>query len=870
MAVLLCVGASNVWAYDIPEGKVIRNVFIGTPVYTDEVITSVTAEDFEGTPDLTGWSSPSSACGSHSPALAVRSITTVDCPAVETTVSSGYPTYVSGKAITAHSKNSSTDLVYTLPQVITSGRIVFSGDIWAGATSTIGGENGLDCVRFRLLDEDGNDLFNLGFNNGNTTFFQNGTTNIYDTEGPTAWRSTPRNEYLGWGFHDMEINVETGTVTFMLDFIDNNNTRRQRHFSVSIGTGKRVAKLLFHKDKRNYELTTSVDNVQLFYVDDPIPAGEKTYSIKAKVGDKVLKTLKNGSAAEGADVTINGLNWAIQVGGKWYKLNDANVSNFSRTFEKGSSDNEELAVSYVLDENIVYYTEAEALSGWYNQDQKADISSGGMSRFLGGGNSTNTSFSIAAGYYNVVLTYYRRGNGNGNVSNTDIYVKGTTDTKIGRIDGWGIYNTPNVKTIQNVYIPAGSEIKILEASGSNSTVCFDYIHLTKADATLVAAIEDCKSYETSDAFATYINAKFAAGELTTTAEVYAAHTAWQVAQAKASHSTDYSKVILNHAVTSTDKYWGTLSDGASAPYEGAPDNYYLYNAEGEAYNVNNTVYGIPAGKYEVSAYTYSSSADVRNLYVAIADPWQDIQESNTTSAAGWVKNTTPIELSAQNNLAFGFYAGAITGRTAGFDNWTLTLTGEQVSVSSAGYATYVSSYDLNFSETSIKAYKVKVNTKGIATLTKVDNVPAGTPVLLYKEGGATEFIPVMTGADEVTGNDLVAGTGAAVATTDGDYTNMILWTNATNPIGFYFAAGQTVAANRAYLHIADDMAPDAVGGASPSRMVMVFADDETTGVQNLTPALSEGEGVVYNLRGQRVAQPTKGLYIVNGKKVVIK
>ena len=28
--------------------------------------------------------------------------------------------------------------------------------------------------------------------------------------------------------------------------------------------------------------------------------------------------------------------------------------------------------------------------------------------------------------------------------------------------------------------------------------------------------------------------------------------------------------------------------------------------------------------------------------------------------------------------------------------------------------------------------------------------------------------------------------------------------------------------------------------------------------------------VVYNLAGQRVAQPTKGLYIVNGKKVIIK
>ena len=190
-------------------------------------------------------------------------------------------------------------------------------------------------------------------------------------------------------------------------------------------------------------------------------------------------------------------------------------------------------------------------------------------------------------------------------------------------------------------------------------------------------------------------------------------------------------------------------------------------------------------------------------------------------------------------------------------------TAESVTVSTAGFATYVSSYDLDFSATDIEAYKVKVNTKGVATLTKVDEVPAGTPVLLYYAGGKTEDIPVMADAAAVTENDLLAGTGAAVATTDGDYTNMIL-NNVESKIGFYFANGQTVAANRAYLHIATTLAPTA-----EARMSIVF-DDEVTGIENLTPTLSEGEGAFYDLQGRRVAQPTKGLYIMNGKKVMIK
>ena len=188
-----------------------------------------------------------------------------------------------------------------------------------------------------------------------------------------------------------------------------------------------------------------------------------------------------------------------------------------------------------------------------------------------------------------------------------------------------------------------------------------------------------------------------------------------------------------------------------------------------------------------------------------------------------------------------------------------------VTVSDASYATYVPTCDLDFFATSIEAYKVKVNEKGKATLTKVDNVPAGTPVLLYKDGGATEDIPVMTGAAAVTDNDLVAGTGAAVATTDGEYTNMIL-NNVGGNIGFYFAAGQTVAANRAYLHFATSLAPD----AASSRMVMVFGE-ETTGISDTTRLNNKEEITnIYNLSGQRVAQPTKGLYIVNGKKVIIK
>ncbi len=248
----------------------------------------------------------------------------------------------------------------------------------------------------------------------------------------------------------------------------------------------------------------------------------------------------------------------------------------------------------------------------------------------------------------------------------------------------------------------------------------------------------------------------------------------------------------------------------------------------------------------------------------------DDGEFANTTGRGWQWRYLAFTLADETEVTFNFDAST-SGNHEWFSICDLALKSDisnvSVTVTSAGFATYVPSYNLDFSETDIKAYKVKVSDKGVATLTQVDEVPANTPVLLHKAGGATENIPVIASADAVSGNDLVAGTGEAVPTTDGaGNTNMIL-NVVKGQIGFYFANNKTVATDRAYLHIASSLAPDAEGPGS--RMVMVFAD-ETTGVNDVRSKMSEVRGTYYNLNGQRVEKPAKGLYIVNGKKVIIK
>jgi len=45
--------------------------------------------------------------------------------------------------------------------------------------------------------------------------------------------------------------------------------------------------------------------------------------------------------------------------------------------------------------------------------------------------------------------------------------------------------------------------------------------------------------------------------------------------------------------------------------------------------------------------------------------------------------------------------------------------------------------------------------------------------------------------------------------------------------------------------------------------------EDTTGI-SMTDADEKSDGVIYNLQGQHVTSPVKGIYIRNNKKIVIK
>ncbi len=180
---------------------------------------------------------------------------------------------------------------------------------------------------------------------------------------------------------------------------------------------------------------------------------------------------------------------------------------------------------------------------------------------------------------------------------------------------------------------------------------------------------------------------------------------------------------------------------------------------------------------------------------------------------------------------------------------------------SAGYATYTTPNDVDFTGTGITAYKVSVIGADNVTLEEVTEAPAGTPLVLQATAG-NYALNIVASATAVTGNKLEVSDGTAT-TTDANTVYALASKGDPAVVGFYkVKAGTKVPAGKGYLSVAATSAPEYLG---------FDGDGNTTGVETLNVERGTlNDNSYYNLAGQRVAQPTKGLYIVNGKKVIIK
>ena|GEM_PF-5280667 len=231
-----------------------------------------------------------------------------------------------------------------------------------------------------------------------------------------------------------------------------------------------------------------------------------------------------------------------------------------------------------------------------------------------------------------------------------------------------------------------------------------------------------------------------------------------------------------------------------------------------------------------------------------------------------------IGLSCVNNTKYSNNAKTIVKNAAamliaGTERLDTEVATVPVTIGASGYASYCSSYALDFTETGVTAYTAKVEEEKVVLTKVTDNiVPANEGVVL--RGAQNDYnIPVATTDDsfDFSENQMV---GVVQRT-------QVVW-NVGGKYNYILQQGQFnkandgyLKANRAYLSTTYNVdAP----GAKP--LTIVFNDEEqgeeTDGIKSVQGSGFTVNGEAYNLSGQRVGADYKGLVIINGKKVIRK
>lgn len=193
-----------------------------------------------------------------------------------------------------------------------------------------------------------------------------------------------------------------------------------------------------------------------------------------------------------------------------------------------------------------------------------------------------------------------------------------------------------------------------------------------------------------------------------------------------------------------------------------------------------------------------------------------------------------------------------------------TTTALTVGNVSANIATYSSPFPVKLPD-GVDAYIAKQDGENIVLQKITGALPANTGVILSSETAKKEYIPTArtteTLATETEGNMLVATTGNAVPDNVNAY---VLSQNSGTAVFKKLMSGASnrkIKQYKAYLELN--------GSQSAQLMKFAFAGSDLTGIQNVTET-SAKSNTAYDLAGRKVGKLQKGIYIVNGKKVIVK
>ena len=463
-------------------------------------------------------------------------------------------------------------------------------------------------------------------------------------------------------------------------------------------------------------------------------------------------------------------------------------------------------------------------------------------------------------------------------------------------DGYVTYNTTSEKAKNGGFFniataPATGDFTVKELEGYEATITIEnkvikvvYAHnyayaKAEADATIAKM---GVGYPTANAAAratlnkAIADAAAADHNITTAATLLAAVDAYKKSKADIQMPEDgMAYVITNIHKTGGKRYMKYQENGTSMIVRGEGElpveaTYICHKVDDKYVFANNsgtylTWRGKETGDCTNNNLGYTTSYDAGyNTFTVAANP--DVfgclsfgaKRNNDQYPQSYyiITNTGSFEKAGLNNFYNDNYSSAFTFEEVTYPN-TINFNAAQningvshIATFSAPFATIIPA--------GVKAYYVSA--KGAeATMTAIEAqaIPANQGVILTSESGnAATMVPAAgETAATITGNQLGHSAGADKALTAGE--GYILG-NGTEGTAFYPCKAGSLPINKAYL----------LGNGGESAIAMNFGN-AVTGI-NTIAAPASAKAPIFDLSGRRVVKATKGLYIQNGKKVIVK
>lgn len=364
---------------------------------------------------------------------------------------------------------------------------------------------------------------------------------------------------------------------------------------------------------------------------------------------------------------------------------------------------------------------------------------------------------------------------------------------------------------------------------------------------------------------------------------------------------------------------------------GTTDPYFNFVHAGHGFYTDPNTDGTTSTAYETTLSADRAKLSC-NVQIGICDPsgnvssWTTVDhddyemfdmlfKNGTTTSTGSTSRGGLFNRKQSGDIDLSSYVGntirirfAYESRPQRYGSWNIdefnvyASAEEEITMNQYGWTTYVVDHDIDAYETTqkyivsgdqtVQIFKVTEfdhNTVVMQQLGFVENhdeasddseryIPSGTPVVIKGTANATIELEVSdyTGVIKTLENNLLKASMSPNTVTATDDVRLFIltvrsnWKAGDDPIFNRLKTGRTVPDHRGYMN-GNDQVDEVTQTADPtSGRYRIGDNSNTTGITEITTNTTVQDGKWYNLQGIEVAHPSKGIYIHNGRKVIIK